>query len=80
MKAEPKRHSIIITGDAIGILSAGGTCIWSNLAIAPSSQPVVLDYDMLGDALYRIDTATGLGATFGAIIETYTEERPQETP
>lgn len=71
---------MVVTADNAAQLLAGSTIIWQAAWNGTVFQPVVLTYDDLGDMLYRIDGFNLSGNVIAALIETYTEERPQGTP
>lgn len=75
--ANPRRHSITILGDSTFTLNFGSFAVRSFNAAGTGEVKVVLSYEELGDALYLSFTIVrnSLQNT-GAVIETYTEERP----
>ena len=78
MKSNANRHSIIIGTDGVVSLNVGSTLVFRCATIAGDPQHKVVNYDDYGDMLYRIDTFTVAGGTLVYIIETFTEERPQD--
>ena len=79
-KANSTRHSLIIGSDVEIRLTAGGYLVLLDSAPAGQFRHYVLTYEDYGDMLYRIDGYVPSGVTNDYLIETFNEERPQETP
>lgn len=80
MRSNQNRHSLVVWCETSIRLLAGSKVIFDMLYPGTEYKPFVIKYDDYGDSLYQIDTFEVSAGLRAGIIETFTEERPQETP